>query len=165
MANQNMEEVTRTKINLRYVEANNLRNRLAAADTISPGELRNIEKQVLVLVSGPTRGHAYTRSVAASLRARQGRLALAMENLERIDSDDGILPLRMEIQRAEWLWQTGKRNDSYARLRKVGEYYDWPLQVFPEMIRAAQQLGRSNDVTELRLTCVGRYPQSRQLCS
>ena len=148
----------------RYVTANDLRNRLSSGEALSAGEMRSMEKQVLTLVSGVTRDHPYTRSVAASLRARQGKPALALENLDRAGSEDGMLPLRMEIQRTELLWQLGRRDDSYARLREVSVYYDWPLAVFPDMLRAAQQLGRSNDLVELRLTCVGRYPQSRQQC-
>ena len=145
-----------------------LKNYELAYDVNNPSEDAN-ETRLFAMarksVSGRTKDHPYTRDSFAELRARTGKVELALKNLELTQHENGFLPFIMEVKRAEWLAKLGKPSEAFARLEPAAVYYDWPLDAFRVMIPLAKNASsQRNKATELILQCVAKFPQDRKVC-
>lgn len=118
-------------------------------------------------VSGTTANAPYTRYAFAQLRASQNAYDKALDNLSLAATPDGVLPLQMELLRAGLLVKTNERDEAIARLRQVGEYYEWPAPVYGQLIPLLKAKGGRDAQTAkaMSLSCTLSYPRSPELCS
>lgn len=148
----------------KYKVAYQIGRELASEEKLTNAKFRKIEKSARWAVTGSTENHAYTRRVFAQLRESQGKYDLALKNLEMTYDSDGILPGAMERDRVQWLDILGKRDVAFARVKEVGEFYEWPLIFYPDAIRLAKQTGSKEEETNFRIACIAKYPQNREVC-
>jgi len=148
----------------KYKKSHDLELILVNEENISTAKFAEITSSARWTVTGSTVDHAYTRQAFAKLRARQGRFDLALQNLDLTSNDDGFLPGLMEKNRIDWLERTGEAEKAYARVKEVGNYYEWPLRFYPDAIRLGQRVGTKKEVSAYKLECTLKYPQSRDLC-
>lgn len=128
---------------------------------VSEGELI---RKARVAVSGRTSDHPYTRKAFADLRAREGKIDLALRNLDMTRDNNGYLSMIMEVNRAKWLVQLRKNNDARTRLESAATYYDWPIDAYKSLIPLVQQSGDKQHLNELKLSCTAKFPQNREIC-
>ncbi|KLN59827.1 hypothetical protein WH96_15710 [Kiloniella spongiae] len=147
-----------------YQMAYDVNRGLSQSENVTPKELKRLEKLARAAVSKQTANHTYTRNAFANLRESQRNYRLALKNLELAKSSHGILPAAMEQDRIHWLEKTDKKQKAYERVKEVGAYYDWPLLFYKDAIRLAHELGDEKNVTQYHLSCIAKFPQSRELC-
>lgn len=148
----------------KYKVAYDLGRDLASEGPVSNAKFGAIETSANWAVSGNTTDHVYTRRAFAYLRESQGKYDLALKNLELVNSTGGFLPVSLEKDRVSWLEKTGQSDQAYSRIKAVGAFYDWPLAAYPDAIRLSKSKGSKQEGDEMRLNCITKYPQSRDLC-
>lgn len=128
-------------------------------------DFRTLEAKARKAVSGDTENHPYTRWAFAKVRERQGKLKKALQNIELIDSQNGVLALPVEMKRAEILKSLGNVKLASQQVEKVATYYEWPLEAYHFLYPIVKASGDKTREKELLIGCVARYPQQRALCA
>ncbi|PKR53498.1 M48 family metallopeptidase [Thalassospira marina] len=128
---------------------------------------RELEALARSAVSGKTSDHAYTRYAFSKLRAYQGQYGLALKNLDLVSSDaDGdVLPFQLALQRGELQTSIGQKKQAIDQMEVAAAYYDWPVEAYHFLIPLLENAGEKGRVSELKIGCVARYPQQRELCA
>lgn len=131
---------------------------------INVGKLESLARRA---VGGKTSDHAYTRYAFSKLRAYQGKYSLALKNIDLIAGQDGddVLPFQISLERAEMQQSIGKKKLAITQMEVAAAHYDWPVEAYHFLIPMIAAQGDKGRVNELKIGCVARYPQQRELCA
>ncbi|WP_417842563.1 M48 family metalloprotease [Thalassospira sp.] len=152
-----------------YLDAHKVIAALQEAE-FEPGQKINIGKLEGLArraVSGKTSDHAYTRYAFSKLRTYQGKYSLALKNIDLIAGQDGddVLPFQISLERAELQQSTGNSKLAIKQMEVAAAHYDWPVEAYHFLIPMLAGQGDKGRVNELKIGCVARYPQQRELCA